>query len=67
LIVLHGTNLNVPNNSFHYAVLAATNIATPVTNWTAIATNAFNPDGTFDYTNPITSQTPRFFTVKAVP
>jgi autotransporter-associated beta strand protein len=67
-LVIVGTNNNTPNTSFHYAVLTATNIATPLTNWTSIATNGFNPDGTFDYTNPIVPGTPRqFIDVKAVP
>ncbi|HLX71430.1 MAG TPA: autotransporter-associated beta strand repeat-containing protein, partial [Verrucomicrobiae bacterium] len=67
LLVL-GTNNNVPNTNFHYVVLLSTNVATPLSNWTAVATNAFNPDGTFDYTNPIVPGTSRqFIDVKVVP
>jgi autotransporter-associated beta strand protein len=67
-LVVVGTNNNVPNTSFHYEVLSATNIATPLSNWTPVVTNGFNPDGTFDYTNPIVPGTPRqFIDVKAVP
>jgi fibronectin-binding autotransporter adhesin len=67
-IVLHGTNNNVPNTSFHYAVLTATNISLPLSNWTSVATNGFNPDGTFNYTNPITPGTPlQFIDTMAVP
>lgn len=65
---VHGTNNNVPNTNFHYAVLTSTNIATHLSNWTAVVTNPFNPDGTFDYTNPIVPGTPRqFIDVQAVP
>ncbi|HLX71356.1 MAG TPA: cadherin-like domain-containing protein [Verrucomicrobiae bacterium] len=68
LLVIHGTNNNVPNTSFHYVVLSATNLTTPLSNWTPITTNPFNADGTFDYTNPIVPGTPRqFIDVKVVP
>lgn len=67
-LVIHGTNNNVPNTSFHYIVLTSTNAATPLSNWTAGAAIGFNSTGTFDYTNPIVPGTPRqFIDVKAVP
>ena len=67
-LLIHGTNNNVPNTSFHYLVLTSTNINTPLSNWTPVATNPFNGNGTFDYTNPIVPGTPRqFIDVKAVP
>jgi autotransporter-associated beta strand protein len=67
-MVIHGTNNNVPNTSFHYAVLSATNLTLPLSNWTVLGTNSFNPDGTFDYTNPISPATPRqFIDTVAVP
>jgi autotransporter-associated beta strand protein len=67
-VLIHGTNNNVPNTSFHYAVLTSTNISLPLSNWTATVTNPFNADGTFDYTNPIVPGTPRqFIDVIAVP
>jgi autotransporter-associated beta strand protein len=67
-LVIQGTNNNVPNTSFHYQVLAATNLAMRLTNWTILSTNSFNPDGTFNYTNPIVPGTPRqFLDVKVVP
>lgn len=67
-VLIHGTNNNVPNTMFHYAVLTSTNISLPLSNWTAVVTNPFNPDGTFDYTNPIVPGTPRqFIDVQAVP
>lgn len=67
-LIIQGTNNNVPNTSFHYAVLVSTNIATPLTNWTILSTNPFNADGTFDYTNPVVPGMPRqFIDVQAVP
>lgn len=67
-LLVHGTNNNVPNTSFHYVVLTTTNIATALSNWTPVVTNPFNVDGTFDYTNPIVPGTLRqFIDVKAVP
>jgi autotransporter-associated beta strand protein len=67
-VLVHGTNNNVPNTSFHYVVLTSTNIALPLSNWTPVVTNPFNPDGTFDYTNAIVPGTVRqFIDVQAVP
>jgi hypothetical protein len=67
-LVIHGTNNNVPNTSFHYVVLSATNIATALSNWTPMTTNSFNANGTFDYTNAIVPGVPRqFIDVQAVP
>ncbi len=67
-LVIHGTNNNVPNTSFHYIVFATTNVATPLSNWAPVVTNAFNSDGTFDYTNPIVpGKAQQFIDVKAVP
>lgn len=67
-LVIEGTNNNVPNTNFQYVVLVTTNLATPLSNWTPIATNGFKPDGTFDFTNTIVPGSPQeFFNVKAVP
>jgi len=65
-LVISGTNLNGGQN-FHYAVLTSTNLTAPLTNWTALSTNSFNANGTFNYTNSINPTTPQqFFDVKAV-
>jgi autotransporter-associated beta strand protein len=67
-LLIHGTNNNVPNNVGHFVVLATTNLATPLSSWTPLATNSFNGDGTFDYTQPIIPGTPRLFIdVQAAP
>jgi autotransporter-associated beta strand protein len=64
-IVIHGTNNNVPNTSFKWVVLTSTNIALPFSSWTPVVTNSFTQGGTFDYTNPIVTTTPKlFFEVK---
>jgi len=67
-ILIHGTNNNVPNTGGHYVVLTSTDVSTPLSNWTPVVTNSFNPDGTFDYASPIVPGTARqFIDIKAVP
>jgi autotransporter-associated beta strand protein len=67
-LILKGTNNNVPNTSFHYEVLSSTNLAVQLTNWTVLATNNFNANGTFYYTNIIDATKPAmFFDTIAVP
>jgi hypothetical protein len=65
-IVIHGTNNNGGQN-FHYAVTTSTNLTLPRASWTILTTNSFNPDGTFNFTNPISSNRVQFFNVMAVP
>jgi lysophospholipase L1-like esterase len=49
-----------------YTVLAATNLTTPLADWTALATNNFDASGDFSVTNAINSGTPQlFFRIKA--
>lgn len=67
-LVIHGTNNNIPNTSFEYAVLVSPNITNRLSNWTILGTNQFNGTGQFDYTNPIVPGTPRqFIDFEAVP
>jgi fibronectin-binding autotransporter adhesin len=67
-LLVHGTNNNVPNTSFHFVALTTSNLTNALTNWTPVFTNIFNPDGTFDYTNPIVPGTPRqFIDIEVVP
>lgn len=48
-----------------YYLLGATNVATPLNDWTVIATNVFDGSGGFVSTNAITSSKPsQFYTVK---
>ncbi len=67
-LVIHGTNNNVPNNGGHFVVLTSTNVATPLSNWTPVVTNAFNQDGTFDYSSPVVPGSARqFIDIKVIP
>ena len=67
-IIINGTNNNVPNTSFHFAVLTTTNLTAPLTNWTVLSTNGFNANGTFTFTNAVDPSMPAaFFDVEAVP
>jgi hypothetical protein len=64
-LVISGANgfANVP-----YYVLASTNVALPLTDWTPIATNIFGPDGSFSFTTAVSAATPqRFFQVQVAP
>jgi len=66
-LVFIGTNLNGGTN-FHFLVLIATNLSTPLTNWTVVSTNSFQANGTFGCTNGVSSTRPAaFFQTKAVP
>jgi len=65
-LLVHGTNNNVPNTSGQFVVLTSTNLAAPLSSWTPVYTNNYNPDGTFDYTNPVVPGKPQqFIDVKA--
>jgi hypothetical protein len=57
-LIFSGTN-GVANNN--YVVLTSTNLNTPCTNWTALATNAFDLNGAFQVTNLIVPGTPQKF------
>ena len=66
-IVIHGTNNNVPNTSFHFVVYTSPNLTNPLNIWTPVYTNGFT-SGTFDYTNPVVPGSGQlFFDTKAVP
>jgi hypothetical protein len=63
-LTVSGTN-GVPN--INYYVLASTNAAMPVTNWTRIATIAFDSDGNFSFTNALDLTAPRRFFLIQLP
>lgn len=48
-LVINGTNLGVGT----YYLLASTNVATPLSNWTAVATNSVSASGSFSLTNSV--------------
>lgn len=47
-----------------YYVLTSTNIMTPLSQWTPIATNQFNSQGQFIFTNPVSTNASQFFILK---
>ena len=67
-VTLSGTDLifsgaNGPDNHTYY-VLASTNVALPLAQWTSIATNTFSPTGTFSVTNANGVIPRRFFIIQ---
>ena len=64
-VAVAGTNLmfsgqgGIPSNTLY--VLTSTNIALPLSAWTAILTNAFDAGGGFNFTNPVNAVPPQQF------
>ena len=56
--IFSGTNGNA---GAPYYVLSSTNLNLPFSNWTAIATNNFDTNGNFIFTNPADPSTPQTF------
>jgi hypothetical protein len=63
-VILAGTNGAAGAN---YAVLTATNVALPLSNWVSIVTNQFGTGGQFNFTNPIAPGEPRRFFLLLTP
>ena len=59
-----GTN---GQSSANYYLLGATNLTLPLTNWTRLATNQFDPLGNFRLTNSATTGKPRQFFILQAP
>ncbi|MGH3631275.1 MAG: LamG-like jellyroll fold domain-containing protein, partial [Sciscionella sp.] len=57
-LIFNGTNGAA---DWPYYVLTSTNLALPMTNWTIIATQAFNAGGNFSFTNSPDPNTPQSF------
>jgi len=57
-LIFSGTNGNA---GAPYYVLAATNLAMPLSNWTVITTNHFDGNGDFNFTNPVNPAAPQTF------
>jgi len=66
-----GTNLTFSGNggptNVAYYVLAATNVALPLTNWARIATNQFDGNGHFSFTNVLNTNAPQSFYLLETP
>jgi len=56
--ILRGSN-GWPGQTF--LVLISTNLALPLTNWTPVSTNPFDPFGNFNFTNPINQSQSNLF------
>jgi len=57
-LILTGSNGTTGAN---YYVLAATNLALPVTNWSIVSTNQFGPGGNVNWTNQLNPAAPQWF------
>jgi autotransporter-associated beta strand protein len=57
-VIFNGTG-GTANDAYY--VLTSTNIATPLTNWIILSTNAFDNSGNFNVTNPVSPNTPKQF------
>jgi T5SS/PEP-CTERM-associated repeat protein len=69
-ITASGTNMIVAGTngttSGNYAVLTATNVTLPLSNWVSIATNPFNSGGGFSFTNGIApGELQRYFRLRS--
>jgi len=64
-LILSGTNGTSSGSQFY--TLAATNLMTPLTNWSVIATNTFSAGGVFMVTNPVNAQLPQWFLILRLP
>jgi hypothetical protein len=63
-LVMRGSN-GIPSSPYY--VLASTNVAAPVPSWTRIATNAFDGNGNFVFTNSLSPLIPRRFYLLSLP
>ncbi len=59
-VLLTGTG-GPTNQPYYYWVLSATNLTLPLSNWSVLATNPFNADGSFSNRIPVTPGIPRQF------
>jgi hypothetical protein len=63
-LIFSGTNGTAGGT---YYVLTSTDVATPLSSWTSIATNTFGPGGAFSVTNAIAPGTPKQFYLLKLP
>jgi autotransporter-associated beta strand protein len=57
-LVMSGSN-GVPSGTYY--VVGSTNVGLPLVNWTSIATNSFDANGNFIFTNSVKASVPRQF------
>lgn len=62
---MSGTNLVITGTTgtagANYYLLATTNLAVPLTNWTILSTNQFGPGGAVNFTNSLNPNSPQTF------
>ncbi|HEX5218668.1 MAG TPA: hypothetical protein VFZ59_03810, partial [Verrucomicrobiae bacterium] len=59
------TGTNGGNTSASYIVLTSTDASLPLANWTPVATNAFDGNGNFAFTNAVNPNEPqRYYLLK---
>ncbi len=63
-LVMNGTG-GITNATYY--VLASTNVALPLSQWTPVATNLFNGSGQFTFTNAINPNSPQAFYLLEMP
>ena len=62
-VIVSGTNGTAGGN---YAVLTATNVTTPLSNWVSLVTNQFGAGGSFSFTNAITpGELQRYYQIRS--
>ena len=66
-IIITGTNNNGNNLGGGYVVLSATNLTQPVSSWSVLATQNFNPDGSLNFTNGIGTSPNTYYLLQALP
>lgn len=57
-LLFSGTN-GIPNANYH--VLVSTNLTLPLANWIRVATNVFDGNGGFSFTQPVSLNQPQQF------
>jgi hypothetical protein len=67
-VTIYGSN-PAPGMGLHYVVLNSTDLKAPMWNWTPIATNSLNSDGSFSFTAGVIGNTTNasYFCIKVVP
>ncbi len=63
-LILNGSN-GIPGAT--YNILTSTNLASPLSAWTAIETNVLDVNGAFSFTNAINPATPQRFFILSLP
>jgi hypothetical protein len=63
-LIFNGTGGTAGSN---YIILSSTNLSLPLTEWTALITNAFDDTGQFHYTNNASPAKPREFFILKLP